>query len=374
MKILILGGSGILSTDFTKKAIREDNEVYLFNRGKHQSIQDSRIHRILGDFRNESVEELRKKIADISYDVVVDYLTFTPEHLEKSLAVLDGLYKQYIFISSATAYLKSDCNEIITEKSEVGNKSWDYAYNKYLCEKQLKTKPINYTIIRPYVTYGETRIPFPIIPNAQFTLLERIRHDKPVVVFEEGKAICTLTSTKDFAEVLYRLLLNPKAYCEDFHITSPFSQTWLDVYLELCRIIEKPPHTISASIEDIEKFFPEYKAVLLGDKGTNMLFDNSKVMNAIDNSYTFQIDIKKGLRESVDYYLNNSIMQSIDFKFDGECDYFAFQKTGRRYAMLDGAPADKKINYYIMTNRITHWGVNMVRRIRSLNASADLND
>lgn len=249
----------------------------------------------------------------------------------------------------------------------MGNKNWNYAYNKYLCEKELSKKDINYTIIRPYVTYGKTRIPFPIIQNAQFTLLERIREEKPVVVFEDGQAICTLTSTKDFAEVLYRLLLNPKAYKEDFYITSHFRQTWMDVYLELCKILDKTPRAISASIEEIERFFPEYKSILLGDKGTNMLFNSSKVMNAIGNSYTFKTDLQKGLKESVDYYLNNRSMQSIDYKFDGECDYFIFKKTGKKYSMIsEGYPVDRKMNYYIMTNQLTNWSVNMLRKIRTM--------
>lgn len=367
MKVLILGGSGILSTDFTRKVLNEDNDVYLLNRGRHQAIQDNRVHRIIADFRNESVNELRKKICAEKYDVVVDFLTFIPEHLEKSLDVVDGLFEQYVFISSATAYVKMNDDEVITEKSEIGNKNWDYAYNKSLCEKELRKKDINYTIIRPYVTYGETRIPFPIIPNAQFTLLERIREEKPVVLFEDGKAICTLTSTKDFAEVLYRLLLNPKAYKEDFHITSPYRQTWMDVYVELCRILNKSPQAISASLKDIEKYFPEYKSILIGDKGTNMLFDNTKVMNAIDNTYVFQINLQRGLKESVDYYLSNKSMQLIDHKFDGECDYFISKKTGKRYSMISGGEAtDRKMNYYIMTNPFTHWGVNLIRKTRTL--------
>lgn len=106
MRVLILGGSGILSTDFTMKVLDEDNEVFLLNRGKHQTIQDGRIHKIVGDFRNESVDELRKKILGCKYDVVVDFLTFIPEHLTKTLSIINGLFEQYIFISSATTYIK----------------------------------------------------------------------------------------------------------------------------------------------------------------------------------------------------------------------------------------------------------------------------
>lgn len=367
MRVLILGGTGRLSSDFTKKVLSQENEVFILNRGKHGGILHENLNQITADLRDESIEELRAKIGTRNYDVVVDFLTFFPEQLEKTLAVISGMFEQYIFISSATAYIKKHEDEIITEENEVGNKTWSYAYNKFLCEKALAVKNVNYTIIRPYVTYGDTRIPFPIIPHnihKEFTLLARIIEEKPVVLFEDGKAECNLTSTKDFAEVLYRLLLNPKAYKEDFHITSPFVQTWRDVYEELCKILKKEQNSISANIKDIEKYFPDYKELLLGDKGTNMRFDNSKVMKAINNSYEFKIDLAKGLTDSVNYYLTHKEIQNIDCKFDGECDYYIYKKTGKKFSLLKNGVCDNKFYYYLMTTGITHYGVNIIQKLK----------
>ncbi len=366
MRMLILGGTGILSSDFTKKAISQHDEVYVMNRGKHTSLIDKSVHNIVADLRKETIEVLREKVSMNRYDVVVDFLSFNPEQMKKTIDVISGLCDQYVFISSATVY-KNVENKRIIEDDEIGNEQWSYAYNKSLCERTLTKLDINYTIIRPYVTYGQTRIPFQMIPNSHFTLLERIIEEKPVVLFENGKANCTLTSTKDFAEVLYRLLKNPKAYREVFHITSPFEQSWYDVYLELCRVLEKPCLPISANISDIESFFPEYRDLLLGDKGTNRRFDNSKVMNALGFEYEFTIDVVTGLRSSVEHYLADFQNQYVDCKFDGECDYFVYKKTGKRLSMLKNGVHDNPKNYYLMTNGFTRCGVNIMRRLRRKN-------
>lgn len=351
MKVLIIGGSGILSTDFTKKILDAGDEAYVLNRGRRTHFIDERSKLITADIRNESIESLRNKIKNNTYDVVVDFLSYNTNQLKKTLNVIEKLYKQYIFISSATVYNKNSENDIITEAIPIGNKKWDYAYNKVLCEEFLRNCDINYTIIRPYVTYSNSRIPFPIISDSyQFTLLARILQDKPVLLYENGNAICTLTNTVDFAEILYRILLNENSYGEAFHITGPFVQTWKDVYNEMCKLLNKAPNYVSVNIEDIEKYMPGFKYILLGDKGTNMQFDSSKVMSIIGD-YEFQYDLTKGLRESIDFYLNNDYMQGLDYKWDGECDYVIYNKDGRKLKPLKNYQDrnnKSKIYYYIM--------------------------
>ena len=334
MKILILGGSGILSTDFTKKVLDSGDSVTIVNRGKRKAFIDPRAKLLVADLRQESEKALSQKLATQEYDVVVDFLSYNVDHLRKNLNIIRSKCKQYIFISSATAYKKCSEDEIITEKTPVGNQKWDYAYQKALCEQYLEKENIDYTIIRPYVTYGDSRIPFQIIPDgAHYTLLQRIKEEKPVILLDDGRAVCTLTHTTDFAEVLYRLLLNAKAYRQAFHITNSCTYTWKEVYETLCRILEKPTNVISVSLEDVKKYLPEYYPSLSGDKGTNMQFDNSKVMQAI-GEYQFAVDLEAGLRRSVAYYETHENMQRIEFRWDGKVDYCIQKNSGRKLSCL----------------------------------------
>lgn len=352
MNLLIIGGSGILSTDFTKKVLDEKQSVWLVNRGHKVQFLDSRAHLILADIRQEKINMLRKKISSQKYDVIVDFLSFEPAHVEKILQVAAGLFKQYIFISSATVYVKENENEIITERNKIGNKKWEYSYKKVLCEEYLKTTNVCYTIVRPYVTYGKSRIPFQIIPDGyHYTLLARIKAGKPILLYNGGEAVCTLTHTKDFAEILYHLLLNPHAFKENFHITSNERQTWKDVYFMICEIMQVEPNYVSATSEQIKKYLPESYEVLQGDKGTNMIFDNRKVLNVIPEQNYFQTTLKDGLTDSINYFIEHEQMQGIDFRWEGRVDYLIKRilgKTGLVCLPNTNAYSNKKILYYIL--------------------------
>ena len=105
MNILILGGSGILSSDFTKYCLDSGNEVYIVNRGKRKAFIDNRAKLIIADLRDENIDTLKKKFRDLNYDVVVDFLSYIPEHVKKTIAIVREQCKQYVFISSDTLYL-----------------------------------------------------------------------------------------------------------------------------------------------------------------------------------------------------------------------------------------------------------------------------
>ena len=353
MNILILGGTGVLSADFTKRVLDAGCQTTIVNRGRRRAFLDERAQMICADLREESIDDLREKINNQKYDVVVDFLSYNPEHLKKTLAILNKNFIQYIFISSATAYLKKNEQDVITEKTPLGNTKWEYAYDKFLCEQYLTTLDINYTIIRPYVTYGNSRIPFPIISDGyHYTLIERIKVGKPVALFNNGCAVCTLTHAEDFAAILYRLLLNEKAYKEDYHITGSAVQTWAEAYHELCKILHCKPNSFSVNEKQIKKYLPEFYDILIGDKGTNMIFDNSKVLNAI-GGYEFKIDLAKGLKQSVDYFENNIYMQGIDYKWDGRIDYLYRKcvkgKEKLSCISLNNMYSKKKYMYKLMT-------------------------
>jgi nucleoside-diphosphate-sugar epimerase len=367
MTILLLGGTGILSTDFTHKCLDEGNDVFILNRGKRQGFIDTRANLIVSDLRKETAEEIRVKVNNIFFDVIVDYLSFEPTHLEKTLKTFEGIYKQYIFISSATAYIKLNDNVISEESNKVGNPDWSYSLNKSRCEEYLRRTDVNYTIIRPYVTYGESRLPFQLIPDGfHYTLLERIKNDKPVALLDGGSAVCTLTNTVDFANVLYGLLLNKRAYRQAFHITSKFQQTWKEVYETYCEILEHKPKLVSVSLEDIKKYMPEFYQPLKGDKGTSWRFDNTKVLEAI-GGYEFQIDLKTGLRNSIVFYETHNEMQGIDYKWDGKMDYMLRKVSGIKNLKPIESNCDRnndRCYYDVMSNPLTHFAYMVLWNIK----------
>lgn len=325
MNILLIGGSGIISTEVCKLAITKGYDVFILNRGKRKQFIHPQAKLIIADMRLDSVDVLKSKIDDMFFDVVVDFISFTVDELMKSMDVFEKKYKQYIFISSATVYETQKKGIKITEETRLYNPIWNYADEKIACEKYLIERSIQnsnsyYTIIRPYVTYGVTRIPFGVIPdNANYTLINRIKLHKPVVLWDGGETLCTLTYSADFAVGVVGLFLNKKAENQAFHITSPIQHRWKDVFNVLCDILQIDGVSIDIPTEYIVKAMPKYKKSLMGDKSRNMIFDNSKICDAVPE-FTENTSLQEGIKNVVDYYNSNPNNRVIDYKWEGQID------------------------------------------------------
>ena len=316
--ILIIGGSGILSMDFTELLIQMGNRVFVLNRGQRATIQGARA--IIADWRSESVEELQRKIEGRTFDVVVDFLSFTPDHIKKSLEVVKRRTNQYVFISSATAY-RNDQDQLITEKTPRSNSGWRYAMDKAECERVVADQnEVPYTIVRPYVTFGRTRLPFQVGSSQYWSVLQRIIHNDPIVLFEGGSATCTLTNTRDFARALNELLGNSASLGEAYHITSGMTATWLEVYEMVCEIVGTSPNVVSIEHNDLMKYLPEEFEEITADKGLSWRFDNSKLISVLGPEFKFETSIYEGLRESVRYLIENESAHRISWRWAGEID------------------------------------------------------
>ena len=321
MKVLLIGGTGILSTDIVKECLKKGYEVYILNRGNRNNDIDSRVKVIIGDIRN--VEQIREKIKSEHFDVVIDFLSFNKEQLKNTISLFENKCDQFIFISSATVYRKTEKGERITEKTELINEDWEYAQGKIECEEFLKEnykeKGQCYTIVRPYVTYSERRIPFAIIPSKHWTLANRILLGKPILLWNGGKAICTLTQTKDFAIGIVGLFKNEKAYQEDFHITTDYTLTWKEALEDIGKALGKEPIIADVPSVFIAKYLPEYKGVLYGDKGLDRIFDNSKIKSVVPE-FNASTKFEDGIKETINYYKENTAMQGIDYQWDAKID------------------------------------------------------
>jgi len=346
MKVLLVGGTGVLSADIRDLALKKGYEVYIVNRGHSKESLDDRVKLIIADIRD--VQQVKKKIEGLYFDVVIDFLSFSPKQLKNTLSIFDGKCNQYMFISSATVYRKTSPEEYITEDIELNNDEWDYAQKKIECEKLLeqnyKENKQQYTIIRPYVTYSRTRIPFAIIPHdKQWSLANRILLGKPVVLWDNGQANCTLTNTKDFAVGIVGLFNNEKAYQQAFHLTTDTVMNWYEAVQDLAKVLNKEAVIADIPSNYIIKRQPELKGVLLGDKGIDRKFDNSKIKAAVPE-FNCKIGFKEGIKETVDYYLSRKYMRSIDYEWDARMD----KLIEEYYKKIDKNDYDKRIitNYY----------------------------
>lgn len=332
MRVLFIGGTGRLSKDSVLLAIKKGFDVTLLNRGSNNRklfVPDG-CTVLKGDVRRPG--QLKKMFKNQHFDVVVDYLTFNPRQMKDSLDTFKEIAGQYIFISSATVYQKKE-HEIISEKeTERGNREWEYAYNKFLCEELIKAEYQStdgcFTIVRPYVTYGNTRVPYPLVPQNslyEWSLIDRIQRGGAIPVFYGGELPTTLTHTRDFAKGIVGLFGNNKACNEDFHIASDDLISWNEVLDIIENKLSVQVNRAVMSQEDIYGTLPEYRGILLGDKGTSWVFDNSKIHDAVPD-FACSVGLEEGLGEMLDFYRTHSDLQLVDYSWDGKMDRLCEEK------------------------------------------------
>lgn len=340
MNVLFIGGTGRLSKDSAALAAERGMHVTLLTRGSAERsiFFPSGCDSLQGDIRD--TEGCRRLLEGKWFDVVVDFITFNTSQLEDTLDIVGPHCEQYVFISSATVYSVRNERELISEeRTPVGNRAWEYAWNKYLCETRLAERHANgtapqYTIVRPYVTYGNTRVPYPIVPfdsMKEWSFIERIRLGLPVPAFDKGGTLTTITHTKDFAKGMVGLFGNVKAYGEAFHITSDEEVVLADVIRCLESALHLEAHLVDVPREALYRRAPEYRQVIEGDKGETRRFDSSKIRKVVPG-FSCDIALEDGIENTVAYLSNTPQLQKIDWRWMGQMDRLLLNPSEARNA------------------------------------------
>jgi nucleoside-diphosphate-sugar epimerase len=313
MRVLFIGGTGIISSACTGLAAERGIELFVLNRGRSWRPVPDEVTRLMGDIRNP--ESARAAIGTLAFDAVVDWVAFTPEHIEIDLELFMGRTAQYIFISSASAYQTPPARLPVTESTILDNPVWQYSRDKIACEERLvrayREQRFPYTIVRPSHTYDRTLVP----PHGGWTVVDRMRRGEPVVVHGDGSSVWTLTHHRDFATGLIGLLGREDAVGESFHITSDEWLTWDGIHHILARAAGTTADIVHVPSEVIASYDGEWGDSLLGDKTHSMIFDNSKIERFVPD-YRATIPFCRGAEEIIAWYDADPSRRIVDEELD----------------------------------------------------------
>ena len=301
MKVLFIGGTGNISTSVSKQAVSKGIDLYLLNRGK-TDVEIPGAKTITADIYN--FEEAQKALKGHKWDVVVNWIAFTPDHIKNDLKLFAGRTKQYIFISSASVYQKPPTLPVITESTPLANPFWQYSRDKIACEDVLveanRENGFPITIVRPSHTY-DTIIPVSIGGSSEYTIIDRMKKGKKVIIHGDGTSVWTLTHSRDFAKAFTGLLGNQRALGHAVHITSDEVLTWNQIYQTVAEAAGAELNAVHVSSEFIGKIAPEKKDGLLGDKSHCAIFDNSKIKTLVPD-YNTTIPFSQGIKETLAWF------------------------------------------------------------------------
>ena len=322
MRALFIGGTGTISSAVSALTVKNGFELYLLNRGNNVSLVPENANVIIADINNET--EVKKALEGLTFDVVADFIAFDVANVERDYRLFKDITRQYIYISSASAYQKPLSIPFITESTPLSNPFWKYSRDKIACEEFLMAKyredgfPI--TVIRPSHTYGDTSVPVAVHgKNGCFSALERIRKGKKVIVHGDGSSLWTLTHNTDFAKAFVGIMGNIHAIGETYHITSDESLTWNQIHEIIGSALGVKTEIVHIPTDVLAILSADFKGSLLGDKSNSVLFDNTKIKNAVpDFKATTRFD--QGVRQSLNYIYAHKECQKEDPVFDAWCD------------------------------------------------------
>lgn len=348
-KILLLGGTGTLSTAVLEESRRQGFDVTIMNRGTNNACIPKDVSVVICDFRNSN--ELLSKFKNKKYDVVVDFLSRNSKDIDRVYPIFREKCMQYIFVSSACVYRRFKEDFPISEDSPKPNRDWSYNIEKYDTEERLKVlakeSRTNFTIVRPYITYNDKRIPFGITPSYALhrTIVERFKAGKPWFTWDEGKVITTVTHTIDFSAMMVGLFLNPKAFNQDYHITGDYSCSQIELIERFCTLLGVNPKFAKIPTSQIGMVLPEYRDMLKGDRALDAIFNNKKIKEVNPNK-NFSIDIDRGLRRVIAYWQQEKSC-NYDYKFDARIDRLLSKYYKVGFIHYPGAKITDRIVYYM---------------------------
>jgi nucleoside-diphosphate-sugar epimerase len=298
VKVLFIGGTGLISEACVRLALERGMTVTLLNRGTRDSAPAG-CETITADIRQP--DAVARALAGRRWDIACDFVAYTPDHIETDLGLFAGRTDQYIFISSATVYRRPPPSHIVTEETPLENAWWQYARDKIACEERLRRAMretgLPATIVRPSSTYGPTKLP--AAAGSGHTVLDRMRRGRPVLVPGDGQSLWTLTHRTDFARAFIGLLGNPRAVGEAVHITSDEVLTWDEIYRTIARAAGvTDPKLVHMASETIARYSLSAGEKLLGDRASSMVFDNSKVKRLVPG-FAATIPFADGVRECI---------------------------------------------------------------------------
>ena len=326
-RALFIGGTGTISTAVVKRLVNElDWEVWVINRGNRNDVLPKGVNQIIADIDDEKT--VLEKIGDMTFDCVCEFIGFTVSQVERDHRLFAGKTKQYIYISSASAYHKPASGYIITEGTSLANPYWEYSRNKIACEeylmKKYKEEGFPVTIVRPSHTYDERNVPLGVHgKNGFWQVISRMIKGKPVIIQGDGSSLWTLTWNDDFAIGYTGLMGNRHAIGEAFQITSDETLTWDQIYETIADALGVKLNAYHVSTDFLravgDKYGYDFEGSLIGDKSVSVVFDNRKLKRAVpDMKQTVRFD--QGVRISLDYVLSHPECQVEDPEFDEWCD------------------------------------------------------
>ena len=350
MNLLLVGGTGVLSSAIAETALAKGDAVTVINRGNRNAIPGCEA--IVSD--RHDYDKIENGLGNRHFDVAIDFLVFNREDSIRSFEFYSKRCNQYVLVSSCFVYDFSK-GGFVHEGSPRGLSCWKYSSGKCEAEDALvhaaARSGCGYTIVRPFVTYGNTRIPYSLAPAHGFdwTMVFRALAGKPLLAWNGGRGRCNITRVEDFCTGLFGLLLNKRAYGESVNVCGDEAPRWIDVVAALEETSGTTIPLLDLPKEFIQEHYPERKEEIDG-RSFDVFASNEKLKSLVP-SFRSTIPLRDGIAKTVSAYRANNFQQGVDWGYDAKCDevvnaWHAMNRIGKKYGFVN-YPRRRAMNHYL---------------------------
>lgn len=324
MRALFIGGTGTISMAITRLIAQDPEwELFLLNRGNRTAELPANVKSIVADINDEKAAS--EALKGMEFDVVCDFICFHKEQIERDFRLFNGKTRQFMVISSASAYQKPLSSPYVSEATPLANPYWKYSREKIEIEEyliqQYRENGFPITIVRPSHTYDERSMPLGVHgKKGSYQVIKRMLEGKPVIIHGDGTSLWTMTHNSDFAKGFVGLMGNPHALGESFQITSDETLTWNQIYQSIAAALHvelKPYYISSAFLADVSDY--DFTGSLIGDKANSAIFCNEKLKRAVPG-LQMNVRFEQGIRKTIKHILAHPELQVEDPEFDVWCD------------------------------------------------------
>lgn len=315
MKVLIVGGTGLIGGAVAKAAVNKGADVYVAGRSRSKDELPG-VTFIRGDWFDDA---FAKDTLKLKYDVVIDSLIFNEDHMRRTMSLIEGCCDQFIYISTDSVYKHPGTMVSESDPIDDGNVKWKYGADKRKAELYLQKHAHEYsyswTVIRPTITFGDTRIPVGFAGKRNtYDLCRRIEQEKPVIRFDDPDTRHALCHTSVFGEAAVRVFGNKEAYGQFFHISDDDSYTYGQIFEVIEQILGKKGKYVFYPPDVLKKDYPDLYEEMIYDKNPEFTLDNTKI-RSLCSEVPFNVGLKDAMLLTIENLRKNADEGS------GESDY-----------------------------------------------------
>ncbi|WP_062523206.1 NAD-dependent epimerase/dehydratase family protein [Demequina silvatica] len=320
MRILIVGGTGLISSELATQAAAAGHELTLVTRGRSPLAAPPGTRAVHADATDAS--SLRDALHGMRlrgerFDSVVQFIAFTPEHVAADVETFAPLTDQYVLVATSAAYKTYDRLHVLTEDTPQENPHWEYARLKAECEAVLRGSAIPWTVVRPAHTYGASKIPgYTGNSSHPWTLVDRMRRGADIVIPGDGTSLWTLTHARDVAAGMLGLLGNDAAFGRAVHVTSDEALTWRGIHAAIARAAGLSDEAFAAQAvcvpsDALVAASPSSAGGIYGDKMHAAVYDTSTLRSLVPG-WEARVPFEQGIAEAIAWFEADPARQTLD--------------------------------------------------------------